>query len=559
MEQLPAGDEAREVEPILVAEDWPELRDARKSVRPEYIAEIRDLLTEKGFFQHFTEWVVEWMEECEPVALKVEPDADEGPIEPEAVRVASAQALRDLYMHLVGAGTNESFRTHFTHDALAHTAAWAMGELIRSVPREQLLAMDEEAFEQAYNQVYFSKSNLPQAVLALLPAYMEGTGQAILDAIVANPDAPNIKNHLETAYHEALQGLASTRLAGAMPNVVEDGHIQFNATQVAFALLTAIHDAGSGKGWDDFNGQRAPTHTTWTGKKSKEPGQIYVTVRGKQEDIVPDTATLNNLWESLGKLDDLTSDVLLVCLATCTKAGGAAWVNVDALLDARGLKRIQKKDEPGNWQHGHRTEDRVAVGRALEQLDTLWIEVQNVDLKPSGKRRKSQRFSHESRALAVVDRVMQRDLEGGKVVRAARVVLGSWVDMYRDAEITQLGTLAQKALAYDPHNHKAEKRLAKYLAFHYKYNPNRPVIRRKVRDLLETATIPADAARPKRPDERLTKALNRLQEDGVIGTWRPVIDPAERAARGWFAPWLESMIEIEQPPFIQSRYAKIRS
>jgi len=558
MEQLQAGDEA-EVEPVLVAEPWPGLIAAREALSPEEVAETRDLLAKNGLFQGFSEWAANALEESEPIALQVEPDADEGPIDPEVLRTASVAALRALYTELLDAGTDESFRTHFTHDALAHAAAWAMGDLTRSMPREQLRAMDAATFHEAYDRVYWSKGYLAQALIALLPPYVEMAGQAVLDVIAANPDAPNLKDRLEAAFRQALSNDTVSRRAEAMPNIVEDGHLQINATQVVFALLAAIHDADTRKGWDDFGGLRAPTHTTQTGKKSKEPGQIYISVRNKQEDITPDTATRDNLWTSVDKLDDLASDVLLVCLASCTKADGAGRFDVDAFLDARGLKRKKYENEPGNWQHGHRQEDRVAVGRALEQLESLWIEGQNVELTPAGKRRKAQRFTHESRALAVVDRVMQSDLEGGKVVRAAWVVLGSWMNAYKEAEITQLGFLAQKALAYDPYRNQPEKRIAKYLAFHYRYNASRPAIRRKVCDLLETANIPADASRPKRAQSRLDKALDRLQEDGVIGIWRPLIEPGTQPARGWFARWLQSMIEIEPPEFIQAKYAKIRA
>jgi len=558
MDEQPAEHEARGVSPTFVTEPWPELRDAQKAVHPEHVTGLRDLLTKNGLFQSFIDELATLIHESQCIVLHIESDADEQPIEPAALQAAESQVIRDLCARLLEGTTDEAFRTRFTHDALAHAAAWAMTELQRTVPREQLLAMDEEAFAEAYNRIYSSKDYLRQALDGLLPAYMEVKGRALLEALEANVEEPKFNKWLEAAFHQAMQEFASARLTGTMPRIIEDGHIQFNATQIAFALVKAVENAGSGKGWDDLDRQRAPTYTAHTGIKSKNPGRIYVTIRNKQEDLAPDTATLDSLWATLGKMDDLTSDVLLVCLAICTKEGGAGWFNVDTFLDTRGIKRIQKQTEPGNWQHGHRTADRVAVGRALEQLEPIWIEVENVELVSAGKRRKPQRFTYESRVLAVIDRVMQNDLDGGKVVRAARVVLGSWIDTYRNAGITQIGILAQKALAYDPHNHQPEKRLAKYLAFHYRYNANRSVIRRRVRDLLETANIPADVTRPKRADDRLNKTLNCLQEGGVIGKWRPILNPAERPARNWFVPWLESMIEIEQPAFIQKRYAKIR-
>ncbi len=319
-----------------------------------------------------------------------------------------------------------------------------------------------------------------------------------------------------------------------------------------------MHDARTGKGWGDFNGTRVPTHTTGTNKKGRTPGAVYITVRGHDGKTEPAASALDDLWAQVGSLDDLTSDVLLVCLAACTKGGGDAWLNVDAILDARGIRRMKYQDEPGNWQHGHRTEDRRAVGRALAQLDSLWLEIQNVEVTHGGKRRRPQRLTHESRAVALLDKLTQRGLDGETIVLAARVTLGSWAKAYQELELVQRGLLAQKALAYDPNKRQPEKRLAKYLAFHYRYNAGSAAFKRSIGDLLEVAGIEPDAGRPQRTRARLDLALDRLQEDAVIGRWQPLIEAGQLPARGWFPRWVNGTIAIEPPGPIRAHYARIR-
>ena len=341
--------------------------------------------------------------------------------------------------------------------------------------------------------------------------------------------------------------------------VRDDGYVEMPTQHAVWALIEAIEHGRTGEGWGDADGERSPTHTTVTNKRDSQPGAVYVSLRDRDGRLAPDDSTLPKLWEQVHVLSPLTSDVLIACLAACTQADGPAWINVDQFLDVRGVKRIQKRGEPGNWQHGHRTEDRIAVGRALGQLEAFWLEMQHVAVTPGGKRRQPQRLSVESRALVMLDRVMQHDLDGGAVIRAARVTLGGWAEAYKDLGIKQLGLLAQKALEYDPHNNQAEKALAKYLTFHYKYNAGDASIRRPVKDLLAIASIAADSSRPKRAQQRLEKALNRLQEDGVVANWRPVIDINTLPARGWFDFWINSMIDIEAPPIVRGRYAPLRA
>lgn len=354
---------------------------------------------------------------------------------------------------------------------------------------------------------------------------------------------------------------AQTTKPESSPAIFQEGHAAIPTPQALYAVLEAIHNATTRKGWDDYNGDRVPTHTTKTNKKSKEPGAVYVSVRSHDGRVSTSPDVLAELWAQVEALDDLTSDTMLACLARWAKNPDPAtpvWIDADAILDARGIKRIQRRDEPGNWQHGHRTEDRLAVARALAQLDALWLEMQNVEVTPPGKRRKAQRLTHESRALAMLYKIVQQDLDGSPVVLAARVMPGSWADAYRELNLKQRGLLAQKALTYDLYKRQPEKRLAKYLAFHYRYNADSPGFHRRVADLLEIAGIDPDHSRPQRTRDRLDLALNRLQEDSVIGRWEPILGAVRLPARGWFAHWLQTTVAIKPPANIQRHYAKVR-
>ena len=175
-----------------------------------------------------------------------------------------------------------------------------------------------------------------------------------------------------------------------------------------------------------------------------------------------------DLWRSVRQLDDLTADALLVCLAHWATTGvepdAPVWITADAILDARGIQRMHRRDDPAGWQHGHRREDRLAAGRALAQLDSLWLEIVDVGVVPGKGDRQPRRIRTESRALAILDRVSERDPDSGEVFLAARIVPGEWARMLWETGLRQTGLLARQALAYDPYRERPERWLARYLA-----------------------------------------------------------------------------------------------
>jgi hypothetical protein len=349
---------------------------------------------------------------------------------------------------------------------------------------------------------------------------------------------------------------------GPQPAVVTNGLAPFPSNHAAWALLDAIRGAVLGQGWDDRSGSRVPMHRTAT---NKGRGTVHVSLRAADGGIDPPGDALPVLWEKVRALDDLTSDALLACLAAWTAEGGqpdrAIWITADAVLDARGLQRIQRRGEPRTWQHGHRREDRMAVGRALAQLDSLWLEIVDVEVMPGGRNRQPKRLTVESRAMAVLDRLTERDAEGNVVFLAARVMPGEWARAYWELGLRQVGWLAQQALAYDPYHERPEKWLAKYLAFQFRWNARNQAapLRRRVVTLLTNAGLEPDPARPQRARDRLEKALNRLQEDNLLDGWGYEADTVDLPARRWLPSWLEMIVWLEPPAALKERYTRLGS
>jgi hypothetical protein len=331
--------------------------------------------------------------------------------------------------------------------------------------------------------------------------------------------------------------------------VFQGGVARLPVNHAVWALQNAIRDAILGVRWTTDSGRSAPAHTTQT---NRGRGSVTVSFRDGN-DAEPLPATPAALWDKVRTLDDLTADALLVCLAQWAATDGSpstpVWVSADAILDARGIERIRRRGEPGSWQHGHRREDRLAAGRALAQLDNLWLDIVDVEVVPGHGNRSPRRIRAESRALAILDRVSERDDDGREVFLAASVIPGEWARSLWELGLRQTGLLARQALAYDPYRARPERWMARYLALAFRWNANRrvPTLRLRVTTLLQNAALEPDTVRPQRCRDRLERALDRLTTDRVIGGWRYEADPSVLPARLWLPTWTTMVVQIDPP------------
>jgi len=330
-----------------------------------------------------------------------------------------------------------------------------------------------------------------------------------------------------------------------IPSIYRDGYAEIMARHPLQILLEAIQDGGNRRGWSDNNGQTPPHYYART---QRGAGACIVSVQPATGGFLTDDV-LRNLWEKVQALDDLTSDVFLYCLARLTPNGmglNPVAVTADAILDARGVQPIRKRGEPANWQHGHRSEDRMLVGRALAQLRDVWLELQNINPAPLAKGRVSP-ISVRSVALVMTDIAERPGPDGQPIFLGAMVTAGSWARAYSESGLPyQTTLLAQKALAYHPNKEQVEKRLTKYLPFQFRFNAKHetPSLRRSVRELLDSAGVRPNELNPERTRKRLEEGLDRLKCDGVIADWHYAEDNTSLPARGWVPRWLEWRIVL---------------
>lgn len=464
-------------------------------------------------------------------------------------------------IHALQVAARDVVRDAATVEPLAETvlrdvAACVLDDMLGASSAGALAVLDDDTFRATFRATARASERCTGTMSPAALAFARDlAADALRRADLLRYDLPDLERMLGLRPLDpdsAARLLSRPFPAGAPPAPApfRDGVGIVPANHATWALQQAIRDAALARGWSDARRMEAPAHVTPT---NKGRGEVRVSVRPAHGDTAVAPADLPRLWEQVRALDDLTSDALLVCLAHWTAADAQpdtpVWVTADAILDARGIQRIRRAGEPRSWQHGHRREDRLAAGRALAQLDDLWLQIVDVEVIPGRRGHAPRAVSAESRALAILDRMVGLDDDGHRVFLAARVVPGDWLRAYWDGGLRQTGQIAQQSLRYDPYRERPEKWLSKYLAFQFRWNARRRsrVLRRRVGTLIEQSALNAAAARPQRARDRLEKALSRLAADGVIDGWRYEQDPGLLPARHWHEAWTAMLIQIDAP------------
>jgi len=362
----------------------------------------------------------------------------------------------------------------------------------------------------------------------------------------------------------------------AIPQAFHDGMASIPSCLPAQGILAAIHHGADEHGTP---GDETPmtrrrwqrTHDglpyfTWQPKKGA--GQIATYLRPEDTTVVTqDVADL--LWQKARGLKDHDGDVLLACLVQAMHhrlEDGTTWISADAVLRYRGIQPIMKHENGQRRRAGQRTEDIAQVAASMANLETLWVQVREINILEArdGKKPKPARFTHESRVLAITDRITQGEEGSAALPIAWRFKPGTWLEPFLAAPYRQTALMMQKTLEYDPYRQKWEKRLARYATFHLRMNvggADQAGEGRQIGTLLDELNLPLDTRHPERTKARLHRALDHLVRDGVIGGWDYTKKGKEIAAalpaRGWLEDWLTAALWLTPPPALKDHYAPL--
>jgi hypothetical protein len=445
---------------------------------------------------------------------------------------------------------------------MLHLGKWSREDL--SAP-DGVRNVREEPFQETLSRYVYGEVEWSVATQQLVKAYAEDVARLyitdrptrpptleIMRALFASPRAPDPPQR--TGIERAEAAMAAQR------------------EMLSVSTSTLYHEvrATVANGRRDFD---VPDGAHWpTARVARKGVDAVIEVRPNIADADPFvlsprqlTEWQQNMANHVMQMDDLTADVLdAICAIWIGQAGHArddVAVTVNQLLERRGL---QPKRSGTGRRGGYYSQQRRAIAQRIAALRDTWVTVAEMWVpEANSKRRKMTPQQGEAPVLIVEFRVGPRTPGGSFVpdqctgwsIRPGKVFAD-----YLFGPGRQVGLLASKALEYDPHAQTWEKRLARYFSWlwrirQYSGSYTDPIT---VRTLLEAVREPLNARKPNLTKERLEKALDQLQEDGVIAQgwqYEAGVDDGIVGQRGWARDWLLWKVTVEPPAFVTDHYA----
>jgi len=268
----------------------------------------------------------------------------------------------------------------------------------------------------------------------------------------------------------------------------------------------------------------------------------------------------------LEKHGHLTADVFdIITHRWLTKAKSPAdkvLVTVNDFLNIRGLKPY-KRSKDDDYRSGYTEAQRKQIARQIDLLENIYIIITEMDVYPKGKKKQKVRgIRGRSVDVGITEGQIDfsGDIKGDRwSIRPGDIFAYYFFEPYG----RQTALLSIKAVEYDPYRQRWEKSLTRYLAWQWKADKGGKRAGGqegfKVRTLLDAANEKIYKRMPSRTKERMEKALDTLQYDGVIDAWEYEEAREEvTGRRGWWKEWLEWKIIITAPKDIKEHYPRLK-
>lgn len=436
----------------------------------------------------------------------------------------------------------------------------ALDTLMQDVGVAGLAAMQAETFTRAMTTQVMTAAAVPlhEHFTHLLTRTAEDVAFKVAEGLILRSPALADLEHLLGLPPTAPPGMSKQ---GLLPLLREEHLTVLNASH-----YQAIREAIYKNTFQRLDGLPWPTAMVTTG-----PARGHVQLRP----IVADTqlwmppeeveAWAERMWRQRAELSDLDADALDILsalwLAQARTPKDDAIANVDDLLSQRGLKARQGgQGRRGGYEH----EQRTAMLQALTRLQSLWLQMTEVEVyeeTASGRhrRRATQKGLH-SRAFTITDLFGQIRQDGFMDVEKFVFRPGSVFAHVLFGPGRQTALLSAQALYYDPLRQTWEKRLTRYFSYQWRCRAHsgdylQPF---RVTTLLEAIGATLDHRHPARTRARLERALDRLLADQVIAAWQyERWDDTHTTRQGWLEHWLQTTMLIEPPEVIRQQYQRL--
>ena len=446
----------------------------------------------------------------------------------------------------------------------SHQTAWAAAAMQRQLGRESVRALTADEYGRIVAEYLYRSdpATLRERSGQLLITYAQELAKVVVEALALTSVSAKRRDVLlglrPLRHPSELLPPARSAQARALAPLLEDNHLRVMSSGHYHALREALYK----NTFTQVEGHPWPTARLSKGGILGE-AQLRPPAADGQALLPPEQVELwaTAMWRQREELSDLDADALdalsALWLYQARSVQDRAVADVDGLLAMRGIK---PRSRGNGHRAGYELEQRAEMLRAVAHIQNLWITIAEMDVPAAattGHGRRPAKRVVQSRAFVVTDRVGQVDPSGNLDVDKFVFRPGEVFAHFLLGPGSQTALLSAMALKYDPYRQIWEKRLARYLSWQWRTKARNAQYLQpyRVATLLDAVGKGLDARRPAVTRERLEKALDTLQRDGVIAAWQyERWEESLANQRGWGQLWIEATLLIEPPAAVKERY-----
>ncbi len=252
-----------------------------------------------------------------------------------------------------------------------------------------------------------------------------------------------------------------------------------------------------------------------------------------------------SLLKLYGRISDITADVSDIIFSKWIESGASnGYVDIDAneILAHRGLEPLAD----GSYS----TTMKREIAEHINILDNLWISADGVQVysNTASRRKESKRLVGK---YLVKDSFLMDNSDRLKAYPYWwRVAPGTILQPFLRDPNKQFMLMTKRVLSYHPINQQIEKRLARHLIWQFRIRNVKGDYLRPFKNekMLTLASIKIDRRKPGKFRDRLEKAFDTLQQDGIIVGWQyENFDEESLSRKGWLNDWLSVSVIFEPP------------
>lgn len=264
-------------------------------------------------------------------------------------------------------------------------------------------------------------------------------------------------------------------------------------------------------------------------------------------------------WEQILTISDIDVDVFdALCniyLSKNRQPNELVTVTMTDLLNYRGLKPKRSGD---GRRGGYDAKQKKQIMQSLTNIQSIKLNLTKLRSFEKGK----PTYSKLSGRTFLFKNAQGRDLalQPNDLLKEICFTLDEAFSAYLAGTGRQVALLHMRALQYHPTQQLYEKRLCRYLSWRWRTQARKGdyLASNMMSTMLESIGVPMNERLPSRTRERVERALDQLQKDGVIQSWQyEKWDESIADFKGWGRVWLRAGIIIEPPKSVVRQYATI--